>query len=131
MDLAPTTFIRIEDTTVNVKANTISEAKLALKELKLKKKEYGILKRSVTEQQKAIHAEYTAEVRSRGSMVRGGGGLGKFVRAVQTISRDSKRAQLAADLSPLERQQQYIEAVLRSIDSAILQVEAHILKHGG
>ena len=129
MDIATTSFIQIEGETVHVRANSLAEAKLALKELKLKKKEYGLLKRAVTERQKEIRAGYTENVRTRGSMVRGGGGVGRFVRAIQTVSRDSKRAQLANNLAPLEQQKQQIETILRAIDAALLQVEAHLLKH--
>jgi hypothetical protein len=64
-------------------------------------------------------------------MMKGAGGLGKFVRAVQSASRDSKRAQLANALAPYEKEKQDTDAMLRAIDSAILQVEAAILNKGG
>lgn len=124
-------FVQIVGKEIRVNTSTVAEAKFAIKELKLKKKEYSLQKRAVTDKQKEIRAQYTDEVRSRGSMMRGGGGLGKFVRAVQSASRDSKRAQLANALAPYENQKQDIDAILRAIDSAILQVEAAILKHGG
>jgi len=129
MELIPTTFVQIVGSTVTVSANSVAEAKLALKELKLKKKEYGLLKRSVNEREKGIRATYTEEVRTQGSMMRGGGGFGRFVRGIQAVSRDGKRSQLANALAPLEAEKQDIEAMLGAIDSAILQVEAHLLKH--
>lgn len=129
MGLSSASYVRIVGTTVSVNANSLAEAKLALKELKLKKKEFGIMKREVNERQKQIRASYTEEVRTRGSMVRGGGGLGKFFRAVQTASRDGKRAQLASALAPLEQEKQRIEAMIRAIDSATIQVESYLLKH--
>ncbi len=124
-------FIKIIGNQVQVNTSTIAEAKLAIKELKLKKKEYSLQKRAINEEQKRIRAQYTEEVRSRGSMMRGGGGLGKFVRAVQSVSRDSRKAQLASELAPHEKRKQDIEAMMRAIDSAIIQVEAAVLKHGG
>jgi len=130
MELCNTSYVQIAGTTVNVNANSVVEAKLALKELKLKKKEFGLMKRGVNERQKQIRASYTQEVRNRGSMVRGGGGVGKFFRAVQTISRDTKRAQLAAALAPYEQEKQRIESMIQAIDSAIIQVESHLLRHG-
>ncbi len=130
MELANTSYVQIAGTTVNVNVNSLAEAKLALKELKLKKKEFGLQKRGVNERQKKIRASYTEEVRNRGSMIRGGGGVGKLFRVVQTISRDSKRAQLASELAPLEQEKQGIESIIRAIDSAILQVESHILRNG-
>ena len=93
-------FVQIVGKEIRVNTSTVAEAKFAIKELKLKKKEYSLQKRAVTDKQKEIRAQYTDEVRSRGSMMRGGGGLGKFVRAVQSASRDSKRAQLANALAP-------------------------------
>ncbi len=127
MDLMPTTLVRIEGDIVRYNVNNLAEAKIALKELKLKKKEFGVLKREVVARQKEIRASYTHEVRNRGSMMRGGGGLGKFVRAIQTVSRDSKRAGLANDLAPLEQEKVRIERMVGAIDSLIIRLEAYIL----
>ena len=76
MNLTPATFVQIEGDTVRYTVNNLAEAKIALKELKLKKREFGVVKREIVAHQKEIRAAYTHEVRSRGSMVRGGGGLG-------------------------------------------------------
>jgi hypothetical protein len=130
MSLTPTTFVKIEGDAVQCIVNNLAEAKIALKELKLKKKEFGIMKREIMTSQKEIRAAYTHEVRSRGSMMRGGGGFGRFVRAIQTISRDSKRSQLAKNLMPLEREKQRIEGMIEAIDSLIVQLEAHLLGLG-
>ena len=127
MELANTSYVQIVGTNLNVNASSLAEAKIALKELKLKKKEFALEKRSINQRQKEIRASYTSEVRSRGSKVRGGGGVGKFFRAVQTVSRDNKRAQLASDLAPFEQEKQNIEAIIHTIDSAMLQVESYIL----
>jgi hypothetical protein len=129
MDLPPSTFVKIEGTLVSVNATSLAEAKLALKELKIKKREFGIQKRVIAGRLKEIRATYTQEVRTRGSMVRGGGGVGKFFRAIQTFSRDGKRSQLASDLAPLAQAKQGVEAMIHAIDSLILQVEARLLKH--
>ena len=131
MEITPSNFVKIEGTRVSVNANGLAEAKLALKELKLKKKEFGIQKKVILASQKEIRAAYTEEVRTRGSMVRGGGGVGKFFRAIQTISRDSKRSSLATDLAPLEKAKQEIEAMIHAIEHLILQIEAKILRENG
>lgn len=130
MNLTPTAFVQIEGDTVRYNVSSLAEAKIALKELKLKKKEFGLLKREISARQKEIRTAYTHEVRSRGSVMRGGGGFGKFVRAVQTISRDSKRADLANDLAPLEREKMRIEGMVGAIDSLIIRLEAHMLSLG-
>lgn len=105
------------------------EAKLALKQLKLIKKQLSAIKRQATQSQRLIRAQYTHEVRQRGSKVRGGGSLGSFFRTIQTISRDSRRSQLATDLVPLEEQKAKAEAILAALEQAILQIEMHILHH--
>jgi len=64
-------LVQIVGTQVRVDTSTAAEAKLAIKELKLKKKEYSLQKKALLDQEKMIRAQYTAEVRSRGSMMRG------------------------------------------------------------
>jgi hypothetical protein len=120
-------FVRIEGLDVEANYRTRDEAKLALKELKLLKREYGVRKRTINEEQKAIRASYTDEVRSRGSMMRGRGTFANIFRTVQTVHRDSRRAELAQALAPLEAKKQKIENLIRSIDSVILQVEVDLI----
>jgi hypothetical protein len=127
MGLAPARFIELRGGTVRVTAKSRAEATIALKELKIKRKEFGLKKRAISDQQRAIRANYTDEVRNRGSMMRGGGGIGKIFRTIQTISRDGRRSRLAHELAPLETKKQEIEAVLRAIDSVIVQLEANLL----
>lgn len=129
MNITPSNFVQIQGTQVSVVASGLAEVRMALKELKLKKKEFGIQKKLIMAQQKEIHASYTNEVRTRGSMVRGGGGIGKIFRAIQTVSRDSKRSTLAADLAPLERAMQEVEAILIKLDQAILKLEIHLIQY--
>jgi len=90
-----------DDGKLYISARSVAEAKVAIKELKLKKKEYALVKREISQQQKQIRAEYTDQVRQRGSKVRGGGSIGRLVRTVQTINRDSDRRTLAQELAPL------------------------------
>jgi len=123
-------FVEIStDGTIRIRADSVAEAKIAIKELKLKKKELGITKREITNQQQQIRASYTEDTRKQGSKFRGGGGIGKFVRSVQTASRDAARANLANQLAPLDKQKNQIDSILNAIDRAILQVEAYILKN--
>ena len=84
MDLSPTQFVVFEGTRIKCVAETVDQGRLAIKELKLKKKEFGLMKREVVARQKEIRAAYTHKIRTRGSMVKGGGGLGKIFRAFQT-----------------------------------------------
>jgi hypothetical protein len=68
-------------------------------------------------------------VRQRGSKFRGGGGIGSFVRTVQTISRDADRRSLAQELAPLEQHKNSVEAMINAIDRAIMQIEKNIVKN--
>ena len=118
-----------DDGELRVSARSVAEAKIAIKELKLKKKEYALMKREISQQQKQIRAEYTDQVRQRGSKLRGGGSIGHLVRTVQTINRDADRRTLAQELAPLEQQKNVIESMVNTIDQTILQVERFILEN--
>jgi hypothetical protein len=117
------------DGNLYVSARSVAEAKIAVKELKLKKKEYALVKREISQTQKQIRAEYTDNVRQRGSKFRGGGSIGSIVRTVQTINRDLDRRTLAQELAPLEQQKNAIESIINAIDRAILQVEKFIIEN--
>jgi hypothetical protein len=127
---AQNSFVMIDpDDDLRVSARSVAEAKIAIKELKLKKKEYALVKREISQNQKQIRAEYTDSVRQRGSKCRGGGGIGSFVRTVQTISRDADRRILAQELAPLEQQKNTVESTINAIDRAILQIEKFIIEN--
>lgn len=113
---------------IQVNVQDAGEARLAIKELRVLKKALGVHKRRITDQQKAIRAQYTQKVRLRGSMFRGGRGFGRFLRLMQTAGRDADRAQLAVSLEPFERQKQKIERALNQVDSVITQLEARALR---
>jgi hypothetical protein len=107
----------------------VAEAKIAIKELKLKKKEYVLVKREISQQQKQIRAEYTDQVRQRGSKFRGGGNMGRLIRTVQTVNRDADRRSLAQKLAPLEEQKNTIDTIINAIDQTILQLERFIVEN--
>lgn len=120
-------LVQVTDTGVHSEVNSIDDAKLAIKELKIKKKEYALTKKLLANQQKQLRAEYTNEVRTRGSMVKGRGAILGFARSMQSISRDNRRAKLAKDLAPLEQKKMRVEKVVSAIDDAIIKLEAYIL----
>jgi len=122
-------IVKFTDTEVDISLQSVADAKRALKELRLKKKEYALAKRDISQRQKLIRAEYTDTVRRRGSKFRGGGGLGSFIRTVQTFSRDAERSALAQQLAPLERQKFSVDAIINGIDQAILQIESYIVEN--
>jgi hypothetical protein len=123
-------FVTIADNgELRVSARTVAEAKIAIKELKLKKKEYALVKREISQQQKQIRADYTDQVRQRGSKLRGGGSIGRLVRTVQTVNRDADRRNLAQQLAPLEQQKNTVDGIINAIDQTILQVEKFIIEN--
>lgn len=113
---------------ISVHASTAADTKLAIKELRLLRKSFSLEKRQVTAQHKAVRAQHTHDIRQRGSIFRGGGGFGRFIRSMQTASRDSARTHLARALRPLETEQQRIEHAITQIDSLIAQVETQALR---
>jgi hypothetical protein len=123
-------FVHVEPDRLRVEFENVAEAKLALKELKLMKKECNLAKRNMNEQKSAVRAQYTENVRTQGSKMLGGGGFGRFVRTMQTISREHQRAALARALAPLEKDKQKIEALARAVEMSILNCEAFILRGG-
>ena len=123
-------FVKItDDGKLRISARSVAEAKIAIKELKIKKREYALAKREISQQQKQIRANYTEKVRQRGSKFRGGGSVGRFVRTVQTINRDTDRRILAQELAPLEQQKTAVDVIINAIDQAILQVERFIIEN--
>jgi hypothetical protein len=114
---------------LSVQANNIQEAKIAIKQLKIKKKEYSLAKKEIVLQQQLIKAEFTDKNRRQGAMMRGGGGIGKFVRTIQNVQRDTNKIDLANKLAPLEKQKFHIDAILSIIDQGVLKLESYLLEN--
>lgn len=112
--------------TISVNATSIRELKLALKQLKLEKKKLLLLKKQASEQERQIRANYTDYTRNRGSMIRGGGTIGKFIRLGQTVSRDGARRALADQLAPYEQKTREIAAMQSAIEELMIKVEIAI-----
>jgi hypothetical protein len=113
---------------IHISAQTVAEAKTAIKELKLKKKEYTLLKKEIIQSQQQIRAEYTDGIRRDGSMIRGGGQLGRAIRQLEGSRRDSKRSALARNLEPLEEKKISVKTTINDIDQGILQLEKLIFE---
>ena len=56
----------------------------------------------------------------------GGRGFGRFIRVLQTASRDRKRRGLAEALAPLEDEKARIDRVMLALDQAILKLETYL-----
>lgn len=114
--------------TQSFRVETAAEAEQAIKELKLQKKELALQKKAVNAEMAIIRAERRGQLASQGSKMRGGGKTGKFVRDMQTMSRDVDRSRHANRLVPLESRKARIEGEVLALDSAIAQLERCILE---
>lgn len=125
-----TSVISYENGEIRLSVKSVADARVAIKELRTKKKELSLLKRELSAQQRELRSAHTQLVRTRGPMMRGGGGLGKVVRAMQSISRNSTRASVANSLAPIESEKFNIDRDMRGIESLILQLENFIVENG-
>lgn len=119
-------LVKIEGDQIFYSVANPAQAKLAIKELKLLKRGFALRKKELVAEMQLVRFSYSQEVRSRGSMMRGGGGLGRFVRAIQSVSRDSKRAALANALHPLEVQKGEADGMMLAIDQLVVKLEVYI-----
>jgi len=119
-------LIQVQNDEISYSVVDAAQAKLAIKELKLLKKGYALRKKEIVAEIQATRFNYSQEVKSRGSMMRGGGGFGRFVRAIQSVSRDSKRSGLASALHPLEVRKAEAEGMMHAIDQLVVKLEVYI-----
>jgi hypothetical protein len=116
------------DGSADFRVNSLPEAKLVLKSLRLLKRNVNLALKETNASLREVRHEYTTQVRQRGSMVRGGGTLGQILRLVQTVSRDTERAELAADIQPLHQRQEYLRGLITSIERHMIRTESVILR---
>jgi hypothetical protein len=121
-----TSLVSINGAEVSYSVSNTAEAKTAIKELKLLKKGYALQKKEVATEIQAIKFNYSQEVRSRGSMMRGGGGFGRFIRVFQTASRDTKRSGLASEIQPFEYRKAELDGIMHAIDQLVVKLEVYI-----
>ncbi|MEH2144049.1 hypothetical protein [Nostoc sp.] len=123
-------FVTINsDGKLHILVQSLAEAKIAIKELKLKKKEYAWRKREISQQQKIIRAEYTDNVRQRGSKTRGSSIMSRLAQTLQTSKSDADRRALAQQLPPLEQQKNAVDEKINEIDQAMLQIERYNIEN--
>ncbi|MEA2516111.1 MAG: hypothetical protein QOJ59_5600 [Thermomicrobiales bacterium] len=114
---------------IRANVKSASEAKMAIKELRVMKKALSADKKAVASRLSEIRAQRQVKLGKRGSMMRGGKGLGRFVRSVQSASRDSERASHATAVAPYEEEKTRIERKMIAIDQMIAKLEAHSIQY--
>lgn len=125
VEVAPGVTLRGD--TVSLSFDTVAQAKLAIRQLRLMKKELGIEKKDLTTQMSEIRAGRRSQVAQQGSMVRGGGGLGRAVRTGQRVGRDADRRKHVGALAPYEEAKSEIDRRVMMIDQIILSIDQMIL----
>lgn len=106
--------------------DTPEEAKAIIKQLKLKRKEMTAAKSDLTKQIAQVRADHRSRVAQRGAKMQGGGGIGKFVRRLETTSRDQDRRNVDKAVQLLEAKKAGVDGDIRTVDQAILTVEKWI-----
>ncbi len=115
---------------IHLNVNSVAEAKLAIKQLKLQKKDVALQKRRVQQEITGINAQRRDQLARQGRMPRGGGGLGRTVRAFEGFSRDQQKAQHEQRLGPYQAQKARLESYALHLDKAIHHLETYILQQG-
>lgn len=111
---------------IKISVGSIEEAKLAIKQLNIHKKQLGIQKKEVSSQITQVRSQYRVASAQRGSMMRGGGTVGKVVRIFQRANRDTARLNKENTIVPLEQEKQRIDVLMMNIDSAVLKLQQYI-----
>jgi hypothetical protein len=97
--------------------------KLALKEVKLAKKELTAEKRAITLQIQEARSEHRAKQAQRTPMIRGRGGLNRFIRGAQSASRSYDRSMTSQTVQPLEERKFLIDKMIGGLDHLAIQLE--------
>ena len=128
--IANSKFVTINESgQIAVHIKNVTEARTALTEMKLHIKDCSLKKKMIVKQQEAIRAGYTDHVRTRGPKFIGGGGVGRLIRGLQTLSRSDTRSKLASLLKPLETSKQKLDAKICTAEKVILQLEAYLVRN--
>jgi hypothetical protein len=81
------------------------------------RKVYAQTLRQMKHTMQIIRADHTRKTRRRMPAMRGGGGIGRFVRAVQGANRHGDRVQLSYDLEEHEAKADYFQACINHLDT--------------
>jgi len=103
---------------LEVRAETIPEARLAIKKLRLRKKQLRQRKKVVNLEVKEIRARYRDKLSGRT-------GRG-FIGAIRKASKQTARAQRDKELEPLQAEKLKIDDFVLQIDGSILKLEEFI-----
>ena len=113
---------------LSISYSSVAEAKLTIKQLKQMKKQFALEKKAVNAEMAEVRANRRMHVAQQGSVVRGGGSVGRTMRTFQRMSRDMDRSKHANQLAPLEEEKAELDRKILEMDKAITMVEAYIMR---
>ena len=125
--LAPRGATMADDGSVHLNISSAAEARAAIKQMRIVKREINVEKKLINAELAALRANRRAQVAQHGSKMRGGGNLGKSVRAFQMMGRDTERRKYSNALEPYEQAKRSLDLKLANCDLAIAKLEQHIL----
>lgn len=125
------TFVKFNGNDLVVSHNDLIEAKLAKKELMVLKKLSQVQKREITDQYKSIRADYNQSVGNRSSLalLTGTGKFGTYARAGVRVARANERANMANITQDKNQAVLPWDNIINVFNSAIINVEADIIKY--
>lgn len=114
------------DAEIPVKTGSAADSQITLGELKSKREELALDKKKIVEQMNQIRANHAAALENRGSLFQGSENVGRFVKVLQSASREAAQRNLEHDLSPYEEELKKIEAMQTELEQQISEVESFI-----
>jgi hypothetical protein len=130
MDLAPTKFVKIDGTSVEVAVNSADEARLAVKELRHKKKEIVHRRRALLRQKRVAEAiaergrPKSRRVKPKGWWDRISSGAATLWALAFAYGRASKMM----DVSQITRDCSRLDELAHNLDACLLKIEGKLLQ---
>lgn len=124
-----TGFIReYPDGQIRLRVSSEEEARLAMKDLQLFRKKVSLERQGISQEMSSARAARQQSMAHRGPAMRGGGGFGRAVRSLDSMSRSMTRSAHASQLAPLQQQKEQYDAAIRELDGLVNQLEHEMLR---
>ena len=123
-------FVNIPpESETNAKTDSVAEAQIVLTELESKREKLALDQKKLIEQEHQIRADHAAELENRENPFQGSENAGRFVRVLQSASREAAQRNLEHKLAPSEEQLRKIEAMQSELEQQISEVKSFILEN--
>lgn len=115
-----------DDLGIEVRVNSVAEAKSVVKYLKQEKKGLSLSKREVDAAMRDLRAAYRHKVAIRAPAARGSGVWAKMIRGRQASERAQDQRLHAQELAPYQARKANIELLMLNIDGLVLKLDQYI-----